>query len=368
MNIFRLLESSRSSPARRRTTTTPPSVTLSSSPTARFTDDVTSDDLLDTLDPSALVRALAEQGVEGARALVREEANRTGSSESVSSACASCCAGRPVVGWNGSPAKYRPPGRGVGRRRRKSDGEVAREIAALEQRLEDRPFRRLVPPAVPRPPRTTWRSALSLSPLASWNRPAPPPGSSPAAGGVRPIHRLATWALLPPAGPGPGRSPGRRCRSPSAARTAERSARPRLGNALARFSAAERHELSETVAQSLQDRERTLRREADEKRRPPRPSAGGSRRSGPRRSDVPSRRPRTGCARARKARLQRELKERGFVAEHGGELVVTYGLVERFARLLLEEESHRLPGDVRLSLKGGGVDRGLRESPVTTAG
>ena len=53
-------------------------------------------------------------------------------------------------------------------------------------------------------------------------------------------------------------------------------------------------------------------------------------------------------------RLERELKERGFVAERAGELVVTYGLVERFARLLLEEESRRLPGDVRLSLRGGG--------------
>ena len=53
-------------------------------------------------------------------------------------------------------------------------------------------------------------------------------------------------------------------------------------------------------------------------------------------------------------RLERELKERGFVAERGGELAVTYGLVERFARLLLEDESHRLPGDIRLSLRGGG--------------
>ncbi len=48
------------------------------------------------------------------------------------------------------------------------------------------------------------------------------------------------------------------------------------------------------------------------------------------------------------------MKERGFVAERGGELAVTYGLVERFARLLLEETSRQLPGDVRLSLRGGG--------------
>jgi len=58
--------------------------------------------------------------------------------------------------------------------------------------------------------------------------------------------------------------------------------------------------------------------------------------------------------RAEEHRLERELKECGFVAEHHGELVVTYGLVERFARLLLEEESAKLPGDVRMSLRGGG--------------
>ena len=91
--------------------------------------------------------------------------------------------------------------------------------------------------------------------------------SSPVAGGVRPIHRLATWALLPPASPGPARIPGRvDAASPSAARTAERSARPRSGTRWPGSPAPERHELSETVAQSLQDRERTLRREADERR------------------------------------------------------------------------------------------------------
>ena len=58
---------------------------------------------------------------------------------------------------------------------------------------------------------------------------------------------------------------------------------------------------------------------------------------------------------AEEKRFERELKERGFIAERGGDLAVTYGLVERFAKLLLEEESRRLPGDVRLSLKGGGA-------------
>ena len=127
-----------------------------------------------------------------------------------------------------------------------------------------------------------------------------------------------------------------------------------IGNALAQLSGPEREELSESVTQSLQDRERALRRDAEEKRR----SAEAQRRQleeeraeAKRRAEAETEnRVRLG----EEARLKRELKERGFVAEHGQELVVTYGLVERFARLLLEEESRRLPGDIRLSLKGGG--------------
>lgn len=52
-------------------------------------------------------------------------------------------------------------------------------------------------------------------------------------------------------------------------------------------------------------------------------------------------------------RVDRELRERGFVAERSGELVVTYGLIERFARLLLEEERRSAPTDVRFALQGG---------------
>ena len=127
-----------------------------------------------------------------------------------------------------------------------------------------------------------------------------------------------------------------------------------LGEALARLSVPEREELSDRVEGSLRSRERELEREAEEKRK----AAEAQRRQLEREREEARRRAEAETDKtvrdAQERRLERELKERGFVAERGGELAVTYGLVERFARLLLEETSRQLPGDVRLSLKGGG--------------
>ncbi len=127
-----------------------------------------------------------------------------------------------------------------------------------------------------------------------------------------------------------------------------------LGEALARLSAPERRELGDRVEGSLRDRTRELEREAEEKRR----AAEAQRRALEREREEAQRLAQGETDKvvreAQEHRFQRELKERGFVAERDGELAVTYGLVERFARLLLEETSRQLPGDVRLSLKGGG--------------
>jgi uncharacterized protein with von Willebrand factor type A (vWA) domain len=108
------------------------------------------------------------------------------------------------------------------------------------------------------------------------------------------------------------------------------------------------------VEGSIRTRERELEREAEEKRR----AAEAQRRELEREREEARRRAERETDQivrdAEQRRVERELKERGFVAERGGELAVTYGLVERFARLLLEETSRQLPGDVRLSLRGGG--------------
>ncbi len=125
-----------------------------------------------------------------------------------------------------------------------------------------------------------------------------------------------------------------------------------LGDALARLSPGEQRELSSHVSHSIEAKERVLQREAEEKRR----QAEAQRRElEAERAEAARRTSAEANQRVKEAeerRLTRELKERGLVADHDGKLSVTYGLVERFARLVLEEETRRLPGDVRLSLRG----------------
>ena len=59
-------------------------------------------------------------------------------------------------------------------------------------------------------------------------------------------------------------------------------------------------------------------------------------------------------------KLTSELRERGYVQPRGSELAVTYSLVEKFARLVLEEEARALPEGLRLSLRGA-ASTGLYE-------
>ncbi|MGI0133035.1 MAG: hypothetical protein ACREDK_08130 [Thermoplasmata archaeon] len=125
-----------------------------------------------------------------------------------------------------------------------------------------------------------------------------------------------------------------------------------LGEALAQLSGEERHELGEQVTRSLEAKERNLAREAEAKRR----DAEAQRRHLDAEKEEAKRRAEHEAEdrvkEAERHRLDRELKERGFVAERQGQLAVTYGLVERFAKLILEDESQRLPSSVRLSFKG----------------
>ena len=238
--------------------------------------------------------------------------------------------------------------------RHQSDEDVARQIAELEERLRTAratDWSGLPPPEL----LEDVRSALLL-PTASWNQ--PPARPSIFARIRAALARFFAWlkSLFSrkkrAARPAPSR--GRRVVFATAAADGRAIGPSELGNALAQLSGAERQELSDHVASSLKARERGIEREAEEKRRQ---AEAQRRRLEEERAEAQRRAEAEAESRVRQAeerRLERELKERGFVAEHRGELVVTYGLVERFARLLLEEESQRLPGDVRMSLRGGG--------------
>lgn len=337
------------------TTTLPSSGPFELPDCSQYPDDVVSDDLLDGLDREALVRALAEQGVEGARALLRarsrDDADLRARLERLRERLRRQATRRVqrLVG------EYDRRAEELQRVQRESAAETARRIAEIEERLK-----RARAVDWSRLPTSSdlGEDALSalLAPDASWNRPPPRPGIGARVRAA--FARFFAWlrGLF-------ARGKKKGTKAASSGRTLPiafvspegRALGPSdLGEALARLSGPQRREFSDRVESSLRGRERDLEREAEEKRRA---AEAQRRRLEQERAELERRAEADTDRRIRDAeerRLERELKERGFVAEQGGNLVVTYGLVERFARLLLEEESRKLPGDVRLSLRGGG--------------
>jgi len=305
------------------------------------------------LDRAALVRALAERGVDGARDLLKEKARTDtelqGRLERLRARLrrqATRRVGRLMGDYDRRAGE-------LSEFQRKSDEEVARQIAELEARLAK--TRSIDWSRLPSDLSAEFETAL-LAPDASWNRPLPRPGllarlRAAFARFFAWLRRLFGRAPAAPTAAAEGRSltfayPSGTGRSLGASP---------LGETLARLSPPQREELTDRVSKSLKGRERELEREAEERRR----AAEAQRRRLEEEREEARRRAEAETEHrlrdAEEKRFERELKERGFVAERGGELAVTYGLVERFAKLLLEEESRRLPGDVRLSLKGGGA-------------
>jgi Mg-chelatase subunit ChlD len=307
---------------------------------------------LDLVDREALIRALAEEGIEGARALLRKAgsedaalAQRIAELRAKLRRQASRQVGR-VLG------EYDQRAEALETVRIRNESALKDEMAALEARLKtarEIDLRRIVDPGL----LGAVQDALLL-PDASWNQPVRRTlwdrikeffariaaffrrlfGRKKAAAPVR-AERSVTFATL---------GAGGRTLDPSL-----------IGDAIGQLNPNEQEELRERVSEKIQRSENDLQKEAEAKRRE---AEAQRRRLEAEREEARRRAEQEVDRRVRDAEEQRvnqELAERGFVAERNGELAVTYGLVERFARLVLEDESRRLPGDVRRSLKGSGA-------------
>ncbi|MGA8303782.1 MAG: hypothetical protein WA691_03970 [Thermoplasmata archaeon] len=310
-----------------------------------------SDDLLDAVDRADLIRALAEEGVEGARRLLRDAATRDRELADRLAQLRERLRRQAARRSSRLEEEYDRRQTELDQVARRSDEEVAQRIVALEQRLKAAraiDWSRLPDDLLGEV------SAALLLPTASWNRPPPRPGIGARIRAA--LARFVAWlrGLFGRKRPSPPARKERRVSIAVASGVGRTLGASEMGEALARLSTPQKDELAETVTGALRTQERELERAAEEKRRA---AEAQRRRLEEERREALRRAADNTEARVREGeerRVERELKERGFVAERGGELVVTYGLVERFARLLLEEESRRLPGDIRLSLRGGG--------------
>ncbi len=314
-----------------------------------FPEDVVSDDLLDRLDSKELIRALAEGGFAAAKALL-DERSRTDPALAQQIAemrerlrrQAERQLGRTMGEYDRRIVDLETIGR-------KNAAQVAEELAALE--AQRKRVRTLDLSGFDDQLLGEVRSALLL-PDQPWMHPKKP--------GI--LDRLrALFARIAAffrklfgrkGEDAPSKGVGRPLTIAMLSSSGRTLGRSELGDAISALDARDRERLTDTVDRSYRAQEREVERAAEEKRR----QAESQRRElEAERKEAEHRAVREADRKVRDAeehRLERELKERGFVTERGGELAVTYGLIERFARLVLEEETRQLSADVRLSLAG----------------
>ena len=315
-------------------------------------EDVESDDLLSTIDSAAVIEALAEHGAGGVQALLdrqvgenSELARRIARLRELLKRQASARVSRILD-------EYDRRSHEIELDRAARADELNREMEALETRLAE--ARKLHLGAIVDGDLLEDVSHALLLPTASWMQPPPRPtlweriraffariaallrGLFRRGSKARPTprqERTVPIATLLPVGRG---------LTPS-----------ELSEALARLTPRQQQELETSVTRDISERERALAREAEAKRKE---AEAQRRRLEEERQEAERRAQREADQWARQAeeqRLRRELSERGLVNEKSGQLTITYSLVERFAKLVLEAESRALPGDVRMSLKGG---------------
>jgi Mg-chelatase subunit ChlD len=344
----------RSSRARGRKPTTPSSADaeIQLPDCAEYPEDVGLADLLEGIDRARLTRALAEEGVEGARRVIAETTRSDAQMAARFAALRERLrrqAQRRIARMAGDYQRQREELELVGK---KEQARLDAELQALDDRL--RKARTLDLSKIADGALLDDVSNALLLPDSSWLRPPAPPSiwerikaffaaiaaffrrlfgrgsASPAEGSKR--GRTLTFAIPTGAGRSLGAS--------------------EIGDALARLSTDQRQELRQNLTRSLEAKERDVRKEAEEKRREAekqRRSLEQEREEAKRRAerDVENR-----VREAESKRVDRELRERGLVAMRDGQLQVTYGLVERFAHLLLAEERREMATDPRLSFKG----------------
>jgi Mg-chelatase subunit ChlD len=319
---------------------------------AEYPEDVALDDLLEGIDRSRLVKILAEEGIEGAHRFIAQSESsdpRTAARFEALRERLRRQLRRRVARLSGDFERRHEVLETVGR---VEQARLDAELKALDERL--RKARTLDLSKLMDSSMLEEISSALLVPDSSWLKPPPPPSlweriKAALARFVAFLKRLfgrGKGATVPP------RPRGRTLAFAIATDSGRSLGASDIGDALARMSTDQREELRQNVNRNLESKERDLRKEAEAKRR----EAERQRRALEEEREEARRRAEQEIDRkvreAEGKRVDRELRERGLIADRDGQLQVTYGLVERFARLLLDEESRQLATDPRMSFKG----------------
>jgi Mg-chelatase subunit ChlD len=315
-----------------------------------YPEDVGLDDLLEGIDRARLVRALAEDGVEGARKLVEEAARDDARMAERFQALRDRLRRQAQRRIGRIAGDYRERAEQLELVGKSEQERLDAQLTALDDRL--RKAKRLDLSNLDPSLFDDVTSALLL-PDASWRQPPPKPSLwariKAFFGRIAAFFRRLFGRKAPTA---PPEKAGRSITFAVPVGDGRSLGASELGDALARLNTDQREELQSSVTRSLEAKERDVRKEAEEKRKE---LERQRRRLEEEREEAKRRAEREVDQKVRDAeekRVDRELKERGLVAVRDGQLQVTYGLVERFAKLLLEEERRDLAQDPRLSFKG----------------
>ncbi|MDE1820570.1 MAG: VWA domain-containing protein [Euryarchaeota archaeon] len=322
------------------------------------------DDLLSLLAKDRMVRALAEQGLGGVREIVREEEAKGGRFAERVASLRERLRRQFSRQVHHLQQEYRRKEDDLRLRQEDQRRLLEAEIARLQESLQR--ARELSAPSLKADQdlMEAVRSALLLptDALKRASRERPPSLWQR----IRAFFSHLWQAILRLFGRGKRAEPRRK---PSEGRTVTigrlasfgRTLSPdNAGDLFGQLTPAQMKAIQDATEQRLRDRTRDLTRQGKE-------------------SEVEVRRRRDDLAReaeaARAEALRRaeeqtragvekkvrdELKERGWVRERSGQMAITYALVEKFARLVLEEESRSLPEGLRMSLKGS-ASTGLYE-------
>lgn len=326
-------------------------------------DEIADEDLVSALNRGDLVKALAERGLEGARDVLRQEEQVGGE------------AAKRIASFR--ERLRRQLSRQLSRvqqdyRRKESDLESIRlrqrklleeEVARLQASLER--SRRLSADGLAADPALldAVRSAL-LVPSDMMAEAFAEPKTSIWARFVAWLKAL--WAKIKslfsrskPA-PKPKKSPGRPLTLGRLAPFGRSLDPTSAGDLFSQLTPAQLEALQEAARKNLQAKSRDLSQQGKKEEAAVEAQKKALEREAEAAREQAERQREQRIKEAVEARLKGELKDRGLVRDDSGKLTVTYALVEKFARLVLDEESKALPEGIRLSLQGS-ASTGLYE-------